>query len=91
MSEYPSAFDAIAETPAEAELKKTRAELMHAIRDYITDNQWTQIEAAKHFGVSQPRISDLMRGKMSKFSMDGLVGMAATAGLHVQIRLVTAA
>ncbi len=87
MSEYSSVWDALSDTPAEAEVKKARSALMTALRDYIAEKGWTQTEAAKHFGVSQPRVSDLTRGKMSKFNLEGLMSMAANAGLHVDVRV----
>lgn len=47
----------------------------------------TQSEAAQQFGVTQPRISDLMRGKIDVFSIDALVNMLTSAGLHVDLRV----
>lgn len=88
---YASVWDALTDNPAEAELLKTKSELMTAIRGHITAHAWTQTEAAKHFGVTQPRVSDLNRGKLSKFSLDALVSMAAAAGLHTEIRLLETA
>ena len=46
-----------------------------------------QVQAAKLFGVTQPRISDLMRGKINLFGLDALVNMAAAAGLHIELRV----
>lgn len=91
MAEYERAFDANATTPAEAELKRARADLMHDLRAFITKNEWTQVQAARELGVTQPRISDLMRGKMSKFSIDALISMAATAGLHFRYQVLESA
>ena len=51
----------------------------------------SQSQAAKLFGVTQPRVSDLMRGKINLFGLDALVNMAAAAGLHVEMRVLEAA
>lgn len=88
---YTSVWDAIEDTPAEAENMKLRSALMIAIKDHIKRNGWTQAEAAHRLGVTQPRISDLMRGKVDLFGIDALVNMAATAGLHVEVRILEAA
>lgn len=88
---FASVWDAIEATPAEAENMKLRAALMLALQDRIKASAMTQAEAAKLFGVSQPRISDLMRGKIDRFAIDCLVAMLATAGLHVEMRIAEAA
>ena len=67
---YASVWDAIADTPEEAANLRARAELMQKIAAIVEDNGWTQAEAAKHCGVTQPRISDLLRGRVSRFSLD---------------------
>jgi len=84
---FASVWDAIEDTPAEAENMKLRSALMMALEERIEAQGWTQSEAAKVFGVSQPRISDLMRGKISLFSLDTLISMATTAGLHVKMQI----
>ncbi len=85
---YGSVWDAIEDTPIEAEIMKAKSSLMIAIEKHIHDKGWTQKDAAAHFGVTQPRISDLVRGKIDKFTVDSLMGMAAVAGLHVQLRVL---
>ena len=72
---------------AEAEHLQIRSTLMIAIQKIIDDRQLTQAEAAAVFGVAQPRISDLVRGKIELFSIDMLVTMLARAGVHLQIVL----
>jgi predicted XRE-type DNA-binding protein len=52
---------------------------------------WTQVEAARRLGVTQPRISDLLRGKINLFALDTLVNMLAAAGLHVEVHVAKAA
>ena len=77
--------------PDEAEHLKLRAQLMAAVRQVIERRQLTQAQAAKLFGVTQPRISNLMRGKIDLFSMDMLVSMLAQAGVHVGLTIEVAA
>ncbi len=88
---FVSVWDAIEATPAEAENMKLRTSLMLALQDRIKASAMTQAQAAKLFGVTQPRISDLTRGKIDLFSIDTLVAMLATAGLHVEMNIAEAA
>lgn len=87
---YESVWDAIADTPGEAANLKARAELMHQIEAIVRANGWTQAEAAKRCGVTQPRISDLLRGRIARFSLDALVNIAAALGQNVRVTLETA-
>lgn len=64
----------------EAAVLAMRAELMARLRSVIDERGWTQQEAAKHLGIGQSRVSDLVRGKWEKFSLDMLVTLAARAG-----------
>lgn len=84
---FASVWDAIEDSPVEAENMKLRAELMSAIIDYIDREELSQARAAKLMGVTQPRISDLARGKIDLFSIDALVNMLAAAGLHVDVKV----
>lgn len=70
---------------AEAENLMLRAELMSKIREIARGT--TQAKAAKLFGITQPRLNDVLRGKIDKFSLDALVNMIAAAGLHVELRV----
>lgn len=70
---------------AEAENLRVRSLLMIRIEKLISSRGWTQSEAAKALGVSQPRISDLVRGKFDKFSADTLIEMLGRAGVEVTI------
>lgn len=88
---HASVWEAIEDTPAEAENMKLRSELMMALKKHIARTEMSQAQAAKLFGVTQPRVSDLMRGKINLFGIDALVNMAAAAGLHVEIRVRQAA
>ncbi|MHB1271520.1 MAG: helix-turn-helix domain-containing protein [Rhodanobacter sp.] len=88
---HASVWEAIEDTPAEVENMKLRSELMMALKAHITRTEMSQAQAAKLFGVTQPRVSDLMRGKINLFGIDALVNMAAAAGLHVEMRVREAA
>jgi predicted XRE-type DNA-binding protein len=88
---FDNVWDAIADEPQQAENMRMRAALMRALRDRIQAKAWTQQEAAQRLGVSQPRISDLMRGKLSRFSLDSLVGLSAAAGLRISLSVDAAA
>jgi predicted XRE-type DNA-binding protein len=78
---FSSVWDAIEDTPAEAANLKLRSALMIALKEHIERQGWTQREAARRLGVTQPRVSDLMRGKIDLFGLDTLVNMAVAAGL----------
>lgn len=88
---YPRVWDAIEDTPAKAENMKLRAALMMALEERIRNQRWTQAEAGRQLGVTQPRVSDLMRGKIDLFSLDTLVNMAVAGGLHVELHVAAAA
>lgn len=85
-----SVWDAIADTPEEAANLRLRADLVHQIRALVERQGWTQAEAARHCGVTQPRMNDLLRGRLSRFSLDALVNIAAACGARVEIALVAA-
>jgi predicted XRE-type DNA-binding protein len=82
---YPSVWDAITDTPQETASMKARSKLMMALSDTISQRQLRQKDAAELFGVTQPRISDLLRGKIHLFSLDMLMDMASTAGMSPEV------
>lgn len=84
-------WDAIEDTPEAAENMKLRSALMTALKQHLTRTEMTQAQAAKLLGVTQPRVSDLMRGKINLFGLDALVNMAAAAGLHIEMRVLESA
>ena len=88
---FANVWDAIEDTPAQAENMKLRSSLMMALKDHIASEGLSQGHAAKVFGVTQPRVSDLMRGKIELFGLDTLVNMLAAAGLHVEVHVAKAA
>jgi predicted XRE-type DNA-binding protein len=89
--QFASVWDAIEDTPAEAENMMLLSSLMMALKEQISRHGWTQAGAAARFGVTQPRVSDLTRGKINLFALDALVNMAAAAGLHIEMRIAEAA
>jgi len=88
---YESVWDAIEPDPVKAENLKLRSALMLALTRHIKREGLTQAEAAGVFGVTQPRISNLIRGKIDAFALDMLVKMATAAGLRVTMRIDKAA
>lgn len=82
-----SVWDDIADSREEAENLKLRAALIRAIRDRIEVAGWSQSIAAQNLGLTQPRVSDLYRGKISKFSLDALVEIASKLGIHVRVEV----
>jgi predicted XRE-type DNA-binding protein len=83
-----SVFYDLAETPAEAANLTARGLLIIAIEQRIREEGWTQTEAAARLHVTQPRVSDLLNGKISKFSLDALVNMLEPVGLTFEVRPV---
>ncbi|EBV3242490.1 XRE family transcriptional regulator [Salmonella enterica subsp. enterica serovar Oranienburg] len=84
MQTFDSVFDAISDTPEQAENMKIRARLMSVLNSWIESQGYSQAEAAAVLGVTQPRISELARGKIQVFSVDKLISMMAHAGMHIQ-------
>lgn len=87
---YGSVWDAIADTPEQAANLRARAELMQKIAIIVKQQTWTQAEAASHCGVTQPRINDLLRGRVSRFSLDALVNICTALGHRVRMDLEAA-
>lgn len=83
MTKYTSVFDALADTPAQSANLKLRAELMEHIQATLAQMNGTQAELALSCGITQPRLNDLLNGKISKFSLDALVNINASLGVNV--------
>ena len=81
-------FSDLGFSPEEATLLAMRAELMAQIRETITQNGWTQTQAAERLGIGQSRVSDLVRGKYDKFSLDMLITLATRAGRRIGLAVV---
>lgn len=90
---FASVWDAIEDTPQQAASMRARSELMMAMQGWVKASGKTQAEAARLFSITQPRMSDLMRGKISLFSLEALMDMATVAGLepHITIKKPKAA
>jgi predicted XRE-type DNA-binding protein len=88
---FESIRDAIEDDPAEAQNMKIRSGMMTALCGYIKSEGLTQKEAAKRLGVTQPRISDLMRGHIGLFAIESLVNMLSKAGLKIEMHIGKAA
>lgn len=87
--EYKSVWDTLSDTPKEGANLRLRSELMSKVSFFIEDRHWTQSEAVARCGITQPRTADLLRGRISKFSLDALVNIAASLGLTVRMRVGT--
>ena len=87
---FGSVWDAIADTPEQAANLQARAELMRQIAAIIKAKEWKQADAAIHCGVTQPRMNDLLRGRVSRFSLDALVNIATALGGRVYVELEVA-
>jgi predicted XRE-type DNA-binding protein len=85
--QFTSVWDAIEDTPEQAENMKLRSNLMIALKQYIASAGLSQAQVAKRFCVTQPRVSDLMCGKINLFSLDALVNMVVAAGMCVEMRV----
>lgn len=73
--------------PEEAETLQLRSRLVIELGRYIEAEGITQTEAAERFGVTQPQVSDLVRGKLARFTIDALVTMLARVGLRVEVSI----
>ncbi len=87
---YSSVWDAVAETPEQAANLRARSALMRQITAIVKESNWTQTEAAQRCGVTQPRMNDLLRGRVSRFSLDALVNIATAMGREVRFELQAA-
>ncbi len=88
---FSNVWDALCDTPAEAANMTARSDLMRAITTHVKGWNLSQEEAAGRLGITRPRLSDLLRGKIDKFSLDALVNLTAAAGLHIEMRIAEAA
>jgi predicted XRE-type DNA-binding protein len=88
---FRSVWDALEDNAADAANMRARSELMIALRNRIESWSLSQAEAARRMGITQPRLNDLLRGRLDKFSLDALVNLAAQAGLAVRLEIGEAA
>ena len=85
--QFASVWDAIEDTPQQAASMRARSDLLMALQGWVKVSGLSQTAAAKLFGVTQPRMSDLMRGKISLFGIESLMDMATVAGLDPQVTI----
>jgi predicted XRE-type DNA-binding protein len=88
---FDNVWDALERTPAEAAAMTLRSRLLIAIEERVRSWNITQAEAARRLKITQPRLNDLLRGKITKFSVDTLINLAAQAGISVRIDIDRAA
>jgi len=88
---YRSVWDALEDSPEQAANMRLRSELMIALRAQVEGWDTTQARAAKRLRITQPRLNDLLRGRIGKFSLDALVALAEHAGLDVRLKVRAAA
>ena len=88
---YKSVWDALEDSPEPAVNMRLRSELMIALRRQVEAWHTTQAQSARRLRITQPRLNDLLRGRIAKFSLDALVALAEPAGLDVRLKVRAAA
>jgi len=88
---FAEVFDALADSPAESANMKARADLLAVLVERVKSWGVSQEAAAERLSITRPRLNDLLRGKLGKFSLDALVNLTAAAGLTLEIRVGDAA
>jgi predicted XRE-type DNA-binding protein len=88
---FANVWDALEDDPDAAATMTMRSDVMIAINNAVRDWNTTQARAARRLGITQPRLNDLLRGKINKFSLDTLLTLATRAGLKVKIDVRPAA
>jgi predicted XRE-type DNA-binding protein len=84
---YANVWGALADTPEQAANLGVRSELMRKIVAIVKARGWTKVDAAKQCGVTQPCMDDLLKGRVSHFSLDALLNIATAIGQRVNVRL----
>jgi predicted XRE-type DNA-binding protein len=88
---FANVWDALEDSPEEAAMMTMRSNAMIAINEEVRRWKTTQARAARRLGVTQPRLNDLLQGKINKFSLDTLLTLATRAGLKVKVDVRSAA
>ena len=83
---FNSVWDALEDTTEEAANMKMRSVLMMAIERHVKSSKETQAAAAHRLGLTQPRLNDLLKGRIDKFSLDALVSIAVRAGMRPELK-----
>ena len=84
---YANVWDALVDSPEEAENLRLRSQLMIALSRAVASWELSQAEAARRLRVTQPRLNDLLKGKIDKFSLDALVNLLAGASLRLEVQI----
>jgi predicted XRE-type DNA-binding protein len=88
---FANVWDALEDSPEEAATMTMRSNIMVAVKDKVCSWNLTQAQAARRLGITQPRLNDLLQGKINKFSLDTLTILAMRAGLKVKVEVRSAA
>ena len=88
---FDNVWDAIEDTPGAAANMTMRSDLLIALRNAVEGWGLTQAEAARRLGVTQPRLNDVLCGRISNFSLDALISLAEKAGLSLRLEIGDAA
>ena len=88
---FENVWDALEDTPEDAANMTLRSDLMIAVSGAVNGWHLTQTQAAARLGVTQPRLNDLLRGRINRFSLDALIGLAKRAGLTVHMEIARTA
>lgn len=88
---FNTIWEALAQTPEEAKILRMRSELMSDIAAFIKAKAFTQAQASDFLGITQPRVSDLLRGKLSKFNLETLIGLSERCGQQISLQKSRAA
>lgn len=91
IEEYASVWDAIEDDPVKSANLKIRSKLMMEVSNYVEQSGLTQVKAAEKLGVSQPRLNDVLKGKIEKCTVDRLVNMLSAVGFKVNLSVLQAA
>jgi len=88
---FSNVWQALSDSAEEAATMTMRSDVMTALTDKVRGWGTTQANAARRLGITQPRLNDLLRGKINKFSLDTLLTLATRAGLRVKLDIRSAA
>jgi len=88
---FANVWDALEASPEVAVAQTVRSEVIMAIGERVRGWNTTQARAARRLGITQPRLNDLLQGKINKFSLDALLNLATRAGLKVSVAVRSAA
>jgi predicted XRE-type DNA-binding protein len=88
---FANVWDALMDTPEEAAAMTMRSDLLITLTEHVKAWKLTQAAAAKRLDITQPRLNDLLRGRINNFSIDALISLARKAGLTVELKIKKAA